>query len=344
MRKAGELGLLGVSVPEAYGGLGMGFVTTMLVCDYISGATGSVATAFGAHTGIGTMPITLYGTEEQKKKYLPDIISGKKIGTLAVTEYESGSDDNEMKTTAFFKGSAWVVSGMKPYVTNAPAADYFLVAAASESESEYSGGITIFIVARGTSGCIDGEPVETMGLRGSSAGEIILNKCSLRNNAVIGSPGEGVEILAYIKNFSALCTATCSLGIAAAAMDSSNTYSKERKSSGRYLNRYQEIAFKLADMMIETDISRLLLYKAAWELDNGSDDAASAVSCAKIFATEAASRITGWGVQIFGGKGYLKGTDVERFYRDAKFGEIAGGTSELQRIAIAGEILDRYCN
>lgn len=344
IKALGKFGFLGLGHNPDYGGKETDIITRTIAGEeiaracaatYISAVTSSVYFGYILNT---------FGTEEQKKKYLPGIISGEKIGCIALTEYESAENGFAMNTTARYKDGSWAINGVKPYVTNAPVADYYLVAAANEPESEYSGGITFFLIERGHGGCVEGEHVDTMGLHGAQASGVILHNCVVQNHSVVGVPSKGIDILSFIKNFRALFTAVCSLGIASAAMNSSNKYSKERKASGRYINRYQEISFKLADMMIETDISRLMIYKAAWELDNRSGEAASAVSCAKIFTTEAAARITGWAVQIFGGRGYLRGTDAERFYRDVKFGEIAGGTSELQRMSIAAEILDRYCN
>lgn len=344
LKKLGLRGYLGMGINRDFGGKDADMLTTVIAGEEIAKACASTFITAASSAVYFGYALSRFGNDEQKKRYLPGIVSGEKIGAIAVSEYDAGSDDHAMNTTASRKGNSWILNGVKSYVTNAPVAEYFLVAARSDGGNGGSGEITFFIVERGCPGFSEGELSDTMGLHGAQAGEIIFNHCIVDSIDILGVPGQGADILGYLKNYRALFTAVCSLGISCAAMESANRYSKERKSFGRYINRYQEIAFRLAEMMIQTDISRLLIYKAAWELDNHSVEAESAVSCAKIFSTETAALVSGWAVQIYGGKGYLKGSDVERFYRDAKFGEIAGGTSELHRLSIASEILDRYCN
>jgi alkylation response protein AidB-like acyl-CoA dehydrogenase len=284
----------------------------------------------------------MFGTEGQKQKYLPGIIKGDIIGCFGLTEPEAGSDAASISTTAVKKGDSWVLNGTKTFITNAPIADVALIFAYNDKSKGPGSGVTSFIVDTKTPGFSIGKPFDKMGFRGSPTSEIFLDDCEVPESAVLGEVGKGFIQAMKTLEYGRIGMALASLGIATACLEISNKYSKERKAFGKPINRYQEISFKLADMMIMSDVSRLMIYKAAWAKQVNDPEATILASCAKVFATESATQISSLAVQVHGGYGYIKEYPVERLYRDAKLGEIGEGTSEIQRVLIAQSLLTKY--
>ncbi len=344
IKKLGELGYLGMIHEEEYGGTDQDLINFVIAGEEVAKACAATFLSAGASCGLCGMPIRLYGTKKQKEKYLPGIISGDIIGSFGLTEPQAGSDAVAIATTAKKKGDKWILNGTKTFITNAPIADVCLVMAYNDKEAGPANGVTAFLVDKGTPGFSTGKPFEKLGYRGSPTSEVFLEDCEVGEDAVLGQVGKGFIQAMQTLEFGRIGMATVSLGVAMACMEEAVKYSAERKAFGKPINRYQEISFKLADMMILTDLSRLLIYKAAWAKQTNNPEAAVLASCAKLFASEAATQISSWALQIHGGYGYIKEFPVERLYRDAKLGEIGEGTSEIQRILIARDLLQKYGN
>ncbi len=342
IRKLAEIGFLGIGHEEKYGGTNLDLITQSIAGEEVAKACASSFLSGGASCGLFGTPLRLFGTEEQKQKYLPGIIKGDIIGSFGLTEPEAGTDAAAIKTTAVKKGNEWVLNGSKTFITNAPIADVCLVMAYNDKAVGPGSGVTAFIVDSNAPGYAVGKPFDKLGFRGSPTAEIFFDDCRVGDSAVLGEVGKGFIQAMQTLEFGRLGMATVSLGIAVACMEAANAYSKERKAFGRPINRFQEISFKLADMMIMTDISRMLIFKAAWAKEIKDPESAVLASCAKLFASESATQISSMAVQVFGGYGYIKEFPVERLYRDAKLGEIGEGTSEIQRVLIARSILDRF--
>jgi alkylation response protein AidB-like acyl-CoA dehydrogenase len=342
IKKLAGIGFLGIGHEEKYGGTNLDLITQSIAGEEVARACASSFLSGGASCGLFGTPLRLFGTEEQKQKYLPGIIKGDIIGSFGLTEPEAGTDAAAIKTTAVKKGNEWVLNGSKTFITNAPIADVCLVMAYNDKSAGPGSGVTAFIVDSNASGYAVGKPFDKLGFRGSPTAEIFFDDCRVRDSAVLGKVGQGFIQAMQTLEFGRLGMATVSLGIAVACMEAANAYSKERKAFGRPINRFQEISFKLADMMIMTDISRMLIFKAAWAKEIKDPESAVLASCAKLFASESATQISSMAVQVFGGYGYIKEFPVERLYRDAKLGEIGEGTSEIQRVLIARSILDRF--
>jgi alkylation response protein AidB-like acyl-CoA dehydrogenase len=342
IKKLAELGFLGMGHDEEYGGTSTDFISLTIAGEAVAKACASTFLSAGSSSGLFGLPVKLFGSARQKDKYLPGIIKGEMIGCFALTEPEAGSDAAGIKTTAEKRGDRWILNGTKTLITNAPIADVSLVMAYNDKEAGPGSGVTAFIVDRDSRGFSTGKPFDKLGFRGSPTGEIFFEDCEVSEDAVLGEVGKGFVQAMQTLEYGRIGMATVSLGIAVACMEEATRYAGERKSFGRFLNRYQEVSFKLADMMIMTDLSRLLIYRAAWAKETSDPEAAIFASCAKLFASEAATQISSWALQIHGGYGYIKDFTIERLYRDAKLGEIGEGTSEIQRIIIARSILDRF--
>jgi alkylation response protein AidB-like acyl-CoA dehydrogenase len=342
IKKLAGIGFLGIGHEEKYGGTNLDLITQAVAGEEVAKACASTFLSGGASCGLFGTPLRLFGTDEQKQKYLPGIIKGDLIGSFGLTEPEAGTDAAAIKTTAVKKGSEWVLNGSKTFITNAPIADVCLVMAYNDKAAGPGSGVTAFIVDSNAPGYAVGKPFDKLGFRGSPTAEVFLDDCRVPDSAVLGEVGKGFIQAMQTLEYGRIGMATVSLGIAVACMEVANAYSKERKAFGRPINRFQEISFKLADMMIMTDISRMLIFKAAWAKEMKDPESAVLASCAKLFASESATQIASMAVQVFGGYGYIKEFPVERLYRDAKLGEIGEGTSEIQRVLIARSIFDRF--
>lgn len=341
IKKLATIGYLGMPHEEKYGGTNLDLLSQAIAGEEVARTCASTFLSAGASNGLFGMPLKMFGTDQQKDKYLPGIIKGELIGSFGLTEPEAGTDAAAIKTTAVKKGNEWIINGSKTFITNAPITDVCLVMAYNDKAAGPGSGVTAFLVERDTPGFVVGKPFDKLGFRGSPTAEIFLEDCKVPQSAVLGQVGAGFIQAMQTLEYGRIGMATVSLGIAVACMDASNAYSKERKAFGKPINRYQEISFKLADMMIMTDIARMLIQKAAWAKEVKDPESAIFASCAKLFASESATKIASMAIQVYGGYGYIKEFPVERLYRDAKLGEIGEGTSEIQRVLIAKSILNK---
>lgn len=341
IKKLAGIGYLGMAHEEKYGGTDLDLLSQAIAGEEVARACASTFLSAGASNGLFGMPLKMFGTEEQKARYLPGIIKGEIIGSFGLTEPEAGSDAAAIKTTAVKKGNEWIINGSKTFITNAPIADVCLIMAYNDRDAGPGSGVTAFLVDKDAPGFVVGKPFDKLGFRGSPTAEIFLEDCRVPESAVLGQVGAGFIQAMQTLEYGRIGMATVCLGIAVACMDAASAYSKERKAFGKPINRYQEISFKIADMMIMTDVSRLLIYRAALAKEAKDPEAAVLASCAKLFASESATKIASMALQVHGGYGYIKEFPVERLYRDAKLGEIGEGTSEIQRVLIAKSILSK---
>ncbi len=285
--------------------------------------------------------LRLFGTPEQKARYVPPLLRAELVGALAYSEALAGSDLQAIATNACPDGGGWLLSGVKDIVVNAPIADIILVLAYNDKSAGAEQGMSLFIVEKGAAGLDTGPPIETMGLRGVPIAAVSLNNC--RSAGVLGGiAGQGYQQVQRLLTMGAVGIAALCVGIASACMEIATSHAKTRAAFGKPIGLYQDVGFKLADMFTITDLGRLLALKAAWAINTGDHQADVLAACAKLFASEAATKVADWGMQIFAGHGYLAGTEMERLYRDAKFGEICEGTAEIQRAFIAKNELDRF--
>jgi butyryl-CoA dehydrogenase len=337
VNRLGELGLLGVMVPERWGGAGMDAVSYALALEEISRACASTGVIMSVQNSLVCAPIVASGTDEQRARWLPDLATGKKIGCFALSEPEAGSDAAAQRTTAVKKAGGWVLNGTKNFITNAPAADVMLVAAATDS-SKGAKGISVFIVPTSTPGVKIGKPDDKLGIRAAVSAQVFLEDVSLGADALLGAEGEGFKIAMKALDGGRIGIAAQAVGIARAAFEDAVRYAQERKTFGQPIAEHQAIQFKLADMSTELDAARLLLWRAAAKKDAGGKYTREA-AMAKLFASEVANRVAKEAVQVFGGYGYLADFPAERHFRDAKITEIYEGTSEIQRLVIASSLL-----
>ncbi len=337
MKKMGELGLLGVIVPEEYGGAGFGYYEYYTAVSEIGRICGSVALSVAAHNSLCTGHILNFGNEEQKKKWLPKLATGEWIGAWGLTESNTGSDALRMKTTAAKEGNEWVLNGAKNWITHGISGDVAVVLARS-GELLDSKGITAFVVERGTAGFKAGKKENKLGMRASETAEMIFEDCRIPEENVLGEVGAGFIQAMKILDGGRISIAALSLGIAKGAYDAALKYSKEREQFGKPISEFQAIAFKLADMATEIDAAELLTLQAADRKNKGLDVTKQS-AMAKYYASEVCVRAATEGVQIFGGYGYTKDYPAEKFYRDSKLCTIGEGTSEIQKLVISRNIL-----
>ncbi len=285
--------------------------------------------------------LRLFGTPEQKERYIPALMRAEMVGALAYSEDQAGSDLKAITTSARREGDGWLLNGAKGIVVNTPIADVILVLACTDQSAGAEQGMSLFICGKGTAGLDIGSPVETMGLRGVPIAAVSLNNC--RSSGVVGGvAGQGYQQVQRLLTMGAVGIAAFCVGIGNACLEIATTRAKTRAAFGKPIGLYQDVGFKLANMFTIIDLGRLLALRAAWAIDTGEHEADILAACAKLFASEAATKVVDWGMQIFAGHGYLAGTQMERLYRDAKFGEICEGPSEIQRAFIAKNELDRF--
>ncbi len=302
-------------------------------------ADASIAITVAAHTSLGTMPIVLAGTEDQKKKYVPKLASGEILGAFGLTEPEAGSDAGATKTTAERKGNNYIVNGGKIFITNAGVAG-LLSFTAQIIEGGKNIGIGAFVIPTDIEGLTISEPEKKMGWKASDTRQLFFNNMLIDESNMIAAPGEGFKIFLKILTGGRISIAALAVGTAQGAYERALKYSTERKAFGKEINKFQSIGFKLSDMATQIEAAKLLTFHAAWKKDNGHDIIKEA-AMAKLFASEAAMKITTDAIQIHGGYGYVKDYDVERYFRDAKILEIGEGTSEVQRLIILKQILKK---
>jgi len=335
--KLGELGMMGVFVPEEYGGAGLGYFEYITVIQEISKVCGSIGLSVAAHNSLCTGHILAFGSEELKKKYLPKLASGQWIGAWGLTEANTGSDAMRMQCIAKKEGNEWVLNGTKNWITHGISGDVAVVLARTGDLLD-SKGITAFVVERGTPGFRGGKKENKLGMRASETAELIFEDCRIPEENVLGKIGDGFVQAMKILDGGRISIGALALGIAKGAMEASVQYSKEREQFGKPISSFQAISFKLADMATEIEAAELLLLNAA-DLKNRGQKVTKISAMAKYYASEVSVRVATDAVQIFGGYGYTKDFPVEKFYRDCKLTTIGEGTSEIQKLVISREIL-----
>jgi butyryl-CoA dehydrogenase len=335
--KLAELNLLGVPYPEELGGAGADNVSYIIVLEELARACASTSVIVSAHSSLCTWPIFQFGTDLQKKKYVTDLASGATLGAFALTEPGAGTDAAAGTTTAVLDGDSYVLNGTKTFITNGGFADVYIVTAMTDP-SAGTKGISAFIVDKDLPGFTVGEREHKMGIRASSTTPLYFSNCRIPKDALLGDEGKGFKIAMMTLDGGRIGIAAQALGIAQGAIDASIAYAKERVQFGKPIARLQAIQWMIADMVTEVEAARLLVYQAAWRKDAGLSYSREAAIC-KLFASEVATRVAGKAIQIHGGVGYTESYPVERAYRDAKICEIYEGTSEVQRMVIAGGAL-----
>lgn len=332
-----EMGLTGIPFPEEYEGAGMDNLSYAIAVEELSRVCASSGVLVSAHTSLGSWPIYKFGTEEQKKKYLVPLASGEKIGALGLTEPSAGSDAGAVKTTAVLDGDEYVLNGTKIFITNGNVADIYVVIASTDKSKGHK-GTAAFIVEKGTPGFSFGKKEHKLGIRASATYELVFENCRIPKENLLGEDGKGFKIALMTLDGGRIGIAAQALGIAQGAFDEAVKYSKIREQFGKPISSFQGLQWMMADMATRIEATRLLVYQAAYLKDNDLPYGKEA-AMAKLFASECAMWVTTKAVQIFGGYGYTREYPVERMMRDAKITEIYEGTSEVQRIVIAANIL-----
>jgi alkylation response protein AidB-like acyl-CoA dehydrogenase len=337
IRKLGHLGYMGSIFPEDYGGSGLGYIEYSIIIEELSRVDGSVGIIVAAHTSLCSNHIYKMGSPEQRERYLTKLATGEWLGCWSLTEPEAGSDAGGTRTKATKDSNEWVLNGAKTFTTNAHYADV-CVAMATTDRAAAQHGISAFVIEKGTPGFRLGKKENKLGLRASATGEVILENCRVPQSQLLGRLNEGFVDSLKILDGGRISIAALAIGMAQGAYDASLRYAKLRKQFGRPISEFQAIQHKLVDMAVEIDAARLLNYRAAWMLDHGQRVTRES-AMAKLFAGEAAVRIANEAVQIHGGYGFIKDYPVEKFYRDVKLCTIGEGTSEIQRLVIARQLL-----
>lgn len=336
-KRMGELGLMGVLVPEIYGGSGFGYGEYVTAISEIARVDGSIGLSVAAHNSLCTGHILQFGNEEQKQKYLPKLASGQWIGAWGLTEPNTGSDAGNMRTVAVKDGDHYVLNGAKNFITHGKSGDVAVVIVRTGEVGD-SHGMTAFIIERGTKGFSAGKKENKLGMRASETAELIFTDCRVHKDQIIGEVGEGFVQSLKVLDGGRISIAALGLGIAQGAFDAALKYSKERHQFNKPISAFQGISFKLADMATKVDAARLLTFRAA-DLKNRGQNVNLESAMAKLYTSEVAVEVANEAVQIFGGYGYTKDFPVEKFYRDAKLCTIGEGTSEIQKLVISRAIL-----
>ena len=338
-KKAGKQGLMGVLVPEKFGGSGLGYEEYILVIKEISKVCGAIGLSLAAHNSLCVNHLLKFGNENQKNKWLPKLSSGEWIGAWALTEPNTGSDAMRMKCVAEQDGDYWVINGSKNFITHGISADIIVVIVRTGNLLD-SHGMTAFAVERGAKGFLSGKKENKLGMRASETAEVIFDNCRVNKDNIIGNVGEGFIQSMKILDGGRISIGAMALGMAEGALEASISYSKEREQFGKPISKFQAISFKLAEMATEIEASKMLLYKAASKMLSNSKDANYHSAIAKFKASEVAVSVANDAVQIFGGYGYSKEYPVEKFYRDSKLSTIGEGTSEIQKLVISRVLLN----
>jgi len=332
-----EADLFGVYIEEKYGGMGAGILELCLVTEEISRVCGGVAVSYAA-SALGTDPIILFGTEAQKKKYLPDLASGKKLAAFGLTEPNAGSDAGAIETTAKKDGGNYIINGTKHFITNGSEAETYVIVAMTD-KSKGSRGSSAFIVEKGTPGFSFGKKEEKMGIRTSTTSELIFNDCKIPKENLLGKEGMGFIVTMKTFDMSRPGVAAQALGIAQGALDLALEYSRQRQQFGKPISSFQGIQFMLADMATQIEAARGLVYNTAKMIDSGNLKVSKESAMCKLFASDVAMKVTTDAVQIFGGYGYMRDYPIEKFMRDAKITQIYEGTNQIQRSIIATNLI-----
>jgi len=336
-KKLGELGLMGVLVPLEYGGAGFSYNEYVTAIEQLAKFDPSIALSMAAHNSLCTGHILQFGNEEQKKKWLPKLASAEYIGAWGLTEHNTGSDAGGMATTAVKDGDFWVLNGAKNFITHAISCDIAVVIARTGEKGD-SHAMTAFVIEKGSSGFSTGKKEDKLGMRASETAELIFDNCRVPNKNILGSVGDGFIQSMKVLDGGRISIAALSLGIAKGAYESALQYSKERVQFGKPISHFQAIAFKLADMVTEIEAAELLTYQAAHKKNKGETMTLQG-AMSKYFSSEVAVKVSSDAVQVLGGYGYTKDFPVERYYRDSKLCTIGEGTSEIQKLVIAKQIV-----
>jgi alkylation response protein AidB-like acyl-CoA dehydrogenase len=331
VRELADLGLMGMTIPEEYGGGGTDTLSYAIAVEELTRVDSSVAITVAAHHSLGTLPIYLFGSEEQKQRWLPDLASGRKLAAFGLTEPEAGSDAGATRTTARLENGEWVIDGAKIFITNAGTD---ITACVSITARTAPDEISALIVPNGAAGYVISEPMQKLGWRASDTRELSFQGARVPEGSLLGRRGAGLKQFLQILDGGRISVAAMGVGLAQGCYDLANAYARERKQFGRPIAAFQAVQQKLVDMATEIEAARLLVYRAAWEKDEGRDFAQTA-AMAKLFSGELSHRAANWALQLHGGYGFMDEFPISRFYRDQKILEIGEGTNEVQRMVIA---------
>lgn len=332
-----ELGLTGIIFSEKYGGAGADYISYAIAVEELSRVCASTGVTLSAHLSLGANPVWLFGSEEQKQSFLVPLAEGSKLGAFGLTEADAGSDAGGTRTTAVREGDSWILNGAKIFTTNGSEADTYIVFARTDKQAEKHHGISAFIIEKGTPGFSFGKKEKKLGIRSSPTYELIFENCRIPTANLLGPEGEGFKVAMKTLDGGRIGIAAQALGIAQGAFDAAVAYAGERKQFDRPIASFQAVQFMLADMVVQIEAARLLVYQAAWRASAGQSYSKQS-AMAKLFASETAMQVTTKAVQVFGGYGYTRDFPVERMLRDAKITEIYEGTSEIQRLVIGSAI------
>lgn len=335
--KLGELGLTGIVFPEEYGGAGADYISYAIAVEELSRVCASTGVTLSAHLSLAANPLYLFGTEEQKMKYLKPLAEGSKLGGFGLTESAAGSDAGGTKTTAVHDGSDWILNGSKIFITNGGDAETYIIFARTDKEAKKHHGISAFIVEKGTPGFGFGKKEKKLGIRSSPTMELVFENCRIPVENLLGEEGEGFKVAMKTLDGGRIGIAAQALGIAQGAFEAALNYAKERKQFNQAISSFQAIQFKLADMATEIEAARLLVYQAAYKASAGTPYSKDS-AMAKLYASDVAMKVTTEAVQVFGGYGYTREFPVERMMRDAKITQIYEGTNEVQRVVISAAL------
>jgi butyryl-CoA dehydrogenase len=335
--RMGELGLLGIPFAETYGGGGGDYLSLLIALEEIARVSGTVAIILDAQTSLCCEPIYLFGTEAQKKKYLPALVSGKKIGAFGLTEPEAGSDAGATRTRAVRAGNEWVINGQKQFITNGSLADVLVITAKTDPEKG-TGGISSFIIEKGTPGFQPGRDEKKMGLKGSVTSQLFFENCRIPGEALLGKENEGFKQFLITLDAGRLAISAMAVGLAQGALDKAVAYARERVQFNKPIAQFQAIQWMIADMATEIEAARMLVQRGAWLKGQGARFTREA-AMAKLFSTEVSEHVCYKAIQIHGGYGYVRDYAVERMYRDQRLCAIGEGTNEIQRLVIARQVL-----
>jgi alkylation response protein AidB-like acyl-CoA dehydrogenase len=337
IKVAADAGLFGLFIPEEYGGMSVNVLNLCIATEELSRACGGIAVCYAA-SALGTFPIVLFGNDQQKKKYLPDLASGKKVAAFAITEPEAGSDASAIKTTAKKEGDYYVLNGLKHFITNGGDAETYVVIAMTD-KTKGARGASAFIVEKQTPGFTFGKKEDKFGIRASSTRELIFTDCKIPKENLLAKEGMGFIVTMRTFDMSRPGVAAQALGIAQGALELAVKYAKERHQFGKSISSFQGIQWMLADMATEVEAARALVYATARMVDAGLKDVAKASAMSKMFASDVAMKVTVDALQIFGGYGYMKDYPIEKYVRDAKITQIYEGTNQIQRSIIALQLI-----
>ena len=338
VKKLGELGLMGVSIPEEYEGSGMSNICYSIAIEEISRHCAATGVIMSVNNSLACEPVKIFGTEEQKKKYLADMASGRKLGCLGLTEPNAGSDAANLSTTAVLDGDEWIINGRKIFITNGNEADYCILIAQTDKSKGHR-GICAFIVDLDNPGFSVGTLEDKLGIRGSSTAELVFEDCRIPKENLLGEMGKGFRVALTTLDGGRIGIASQALGIARAAIEDASAYAKERVQFGKPIAKLQAIQWMIADLTTQYEAARLLTHRAAYLKDQG-ESYSQAAAMAKLMAAETAMKAATQGIQILGGYGYTTDYPLERYFRDAKITEIYEGTSEVMRLVIANNVLN----